>query len=489
MRRPVSTPTLVLQEVAARRLLLVQALEAQPSALWSADDRGWATRLARQTLPAGADDATCLAERARHVLQRLRTRDAALADAPEGRSWRNGWLALAALLGLAAGVLVDAVGSSQHINLLAPPVWGVIAWNLLVYAALLLPWRWPAGLRAGLVRWLGGMGLPGVAGGAKGPAAAAAAPVLAGWRALWAQAALPLAGWRAATLLHLAALALAAGLAAGLYLRGLVLDYRAGWQSTFLSAAQVQAALSTLLAPASALTGIAVPGEAALQAQRIGPGLAPTAGAAPWIHLYVAMLALFVGLPRALLALWALARAARLSRRLPLPADSVYLQRLLHELRGDAARVQLWPHGATPTPDALAALRGVLRAALGDGLEVAVAPAVAYGDEDAALPAPAPRSTLGLLLVDLASTPEDDTHGRWLRAQRAAAPGLPLLLVLDESAWAARFATLPARVAERRAAWQRFAEAAGVPACGLNLARPDPAADAAALQAALQARR
>ncbi len=481
-----STPTLALEEAAARRLLLVEALEAQPSALWSADDRAWATRLARQTLPAGADDAACLTERCRHVLQRLRTRDAALADAPESRGWRAGWLLLAALLGLAAGLLVDAVGSSQHINLLAPPVWGVIAWNLFVYAALLLPVRGPAGLRAGLARWLGERGLPGM-NGPKGAQAAGGAP-LAAWRLLWAQAALPLAAWRAAALFHVAALALALGLAGGLYLRGMVLDYRVGWQSTFLSAAQVQATLATLLAPASALTGIQVPGEATLQAQRLGPGTAPTASAAPWIHLYAAMLALAVVLPRSGLVLWALARASRLSRRLPLPADSVYLQRLLHELRGDAARVQLWPHGAAPTPDALAALRGVLRAALGDGLELSAAPAVPYGEEDAAPPAPAPRCTLGLLLADLSSTPEEDTHGRWLKALRVAAPGLPLLLVLDEAAFAARFATLPARVAERRKAWQGFADAAQLPLWGLNLARPDNAADAAALQAALQSR-
>ena len=34
---------------------------------------------------------------------------------------------------------VDAVGGSQRINLLAPPVWAVIAWNGVVYLSLLLP--------------------------------------------------------------------------------------------------------------------------------------------------------------------------------------------------------------------------------------------------------------------------------------------------------------------------------------------------------------
>ena len=60
---------------------------------------------------------------------------------------------------------------------------------------------------------------------------------------------------RIAALLHVAAAAVAIGLLGSMYLRGLVLDYRAGWQSTFLQADTVQRVLSTLLAPATALTG------------------------------------------------------------------------------------------------------------------------------------------------------------------------------------------------------------------------------------------
>ena len=62
----------------------------------------------------------------------------------------------------------------------------------------------------------------------------------------------PLATARIALCLHAAAATLALGLMGGMYLRGLVLDYRAGWQSTFLQADTVQAVLSTALAPATA---------------------------------------------------------------------------------------------------------------------------------------------------------------------------------------------------------------------------------------------
>jgi len=67
--------------------------------------------------------------------------------------------------------------------------------------------------------------------------------------------------------------------------------------------------------------------------------------------------------------------------------------------------------------------------------------------------------TLRVLLVDLAATPEDDHHGRFVDALKAAAPQLPLLLVVDESAYRRRFDQMPERIAERRAAWRQWAAA------------------------------
>ena len=144
---------------------------------------------------------------------------------------------------------------------------------------------------------------------------------------------------RAAVMLHLAAAALAAGLIGGMYLRGLVLDYRAGWQSTFLEAPAVHAVLQPLLAPATAVTGIAIPSVDTLAAQRVGPDGRGSADAAPWIHLYAAMLALFVVGPRLLLALVAALQSWWLARRWALPWQDAYFQRLMREHRGGQARI------------------------------------------------------------------------------------------------------------------------------------------------------
>ena len=84
--------------------------------------------------------------------------------------------------------------------------------------------------------------------------------------------------------LHLAAVAVAAGALAAMYLRGLGLEYRAGWDSTFLDAQAVHRWLNLLLGPASALSGIALPEPAQLEALRFSTG--PGENAARWIHLY-----------------------------------------------------------------------------------------------------------------------------------------------------------------------------------------------------------
>lgn len=459
---------LTLAEPAARRVLLVRAHETADTPLWTAEDRAWATRLARETVPADAAPARFLDERARHALQRLAPRDAAIARWQDRRLWRWTWLLAALALGLLAGLAVDAVGSAQRIDLLAPPVWGVILWNLAVYVALLLP----RGLLRGgrLAGWLARR----LAGGrvrGSGP--------LATFTADWVPRVLPALAARAALLLHAAAAALAAGLVAGMYLRGLVLDYRAGWESTFLEPASVQALLATLLAPASALTGIGIPDEAAISALRVGPGVAAGAPAAPWIHLYASMLALCVIVPRSALAVWAALRGAWAARGVKLSPEDPYLQQLLLQGRGAAPRVRVLPHGAAPSPQAVLGLRELLAGALGAEMQLRLAAPVAYGGEEGAGARPAePDTTLLVALVDLAATPEADTHGRLLRELRAAAPALPLLLLADEAGFARRFGQLPERLAQRREAWRQLAAAEGAAWLSADLERP--AADAAA---------
>lgn len=303
-------------EQEARQVLLLQAHEGEGGRHWSDDDRRWATQQAAAVVGEQATPERFAVARAAIGLQRLLQKDASARRWLERRAWHPAWVWLGALLGFIAGVAVDRLGPPEHVNLLAPAVWIVVGWNLCVYIASLVDWQ------GGTGAWLG----PWLSRRARGDLAASL---------LWTQHAAPLSMKRAALVLHTGAAFLALGLVAGLYLRGLVLDYRAGWQSTFLDTPAVQSLLNVLLAPASLVTGIAVPDVAPL---RVGPGAPAQATAAPWIHLYATTLVLWVVLPRFALALWSAWRAGALSRRFPLKLDTPYFIALHPLMRPGVSR-------------------------------------------------------------------------------------------------------------------------------------------------------
>lgn len=478
-----------LTEASARRVLLVQAVESSdpPAALWSPEDAAWASRLATETAGPAAPPARWLEQRARHACERLLPRDAALAAAaapprPPGGPGRAA--AAAAAVAFVAGLAADSLAGRGRIDLLAPPWLLLVAWNLAVYLLLAVRWPAPAGRSGSLRRWLG-RALQRMPRTATRSGAAAALAVFA---AAWAERGAALLRARAALVLHVAAAALALGLVAGLYLRGLVLDFRAGWQSTFLDAGAVHALLGVLLGPASAASGIALPDVAGVAALRVGPGAAATAPAAGWIHLLAVTLLLAVVLPRALLAAAAAAQAAWRARRVELPLAAPYYVRLLAAGRRVAPRVQVLAHGSAPDAGAALGLRALMAATLGaidDAHGLRLEAPVRYGDEDGAVPPPPAGTTLRVALVDLAATPEAEAHGRWLAVLRAASP-VPVVLLADEGAWQRRFAALPERTAGRRAAWRALAAAHGVGFASVDLGQPAAGAGRAALEQALE---
>jgi cytochrome c biogenesis protein CcdA len=519
-----------MNEASARQVLLLQAVEAAAESTvasgtsaprWSAQDGTWASRAALDSVPADAPADRYIADRARHAMQRLAQREPALAASLERRVWPRGMVFWAALAGGLTGLLADAIGNGQRINLLAPPVWGVVGWNLLVYALLLWSTVHTAGAgrrlrqvqpergrttdpveherhsKAGPLRRLMQrvLGLAAPAHGA-GNAGIGAAFTLA-----WVQRSAPLTAARVAALLHTAAAALGVGLLAGMYARGLVLEYRAGWESTFLNAGQVHAALSWLMAPAVALSGLALPDVAALEALRLSGRQTTGAGGALWIHLYAITLLLFVIVPRAALALWSACRARGLTQRFPLSLDEPYFQRLLRHRQGGAARVQVLPYAQAPTPASEQGLRALFAQVFGDAAQVHIAPVVAFGAEDdapGAAPIP-PGSTAVAALFDLTATPEAENQGRFVESLLQAAPaaavaaaaaaGSPsppaVLMLIDEAAFVKRFGAAGERIVQRREAWRALAATLGAAPVFVNLAVPDLPAAEAALQAAL----
>jgi len=470
-----------MDERSALDVTAVRVIETDEAARvnWSDDDRAWASRAAAEVVGERASPAAFLGRRAALALERLGEHDPRFVRAVRGLRWR-GWIGVAVIAGaFLAGVGVDRIGGAQTINLLAPPVFLLLAWNLAVYGALAAAPLFarrrdgaPGPLRGVLVAWGGGH-RPSIARGRFRERASRMASIAAAWSALSAR----LYAARAARILHFAAAALALGVIAGMYVRGLAFEYRATWESTFLDADRVRMLLAIALAPGAALTGVAVPDVARIAAIR-----APAAeNAALWLHLIAATVAAVVVVPRLALGLVAAWIERRRRRRLPVPLADPYFQRLLRGFRGGAERVRVTPYSFTVPAASLAGLEAVVSRAFGGGATLVVEAPVAYGDEARAEGAEGERR---IALFNAAATPERDVHGAFAAALagRAASPALALV---DEAAFRARADGQAARLEARRASWRDALSAARVTPVFVDLSAPDLAAAERALDAVL----
>lgn len=482
-------------------VLLVKAIEESDpeGALLPIAERAAATRDAARTEGAapGRPARTMLDTRAQNLLARrafvLRERlsvrfrfiDSVVALA-RGPAW-VGWVLIVA--GLTLGIVLSALDGTQRINVLSFPLLGLILWNLAVYLTVAVGWiRSLAGkhrdpsksarvlLRSGAVR----------AQRLVEKSARFNAPLAAAMRRFvgeWTEAARGLLIARAVSLFHLCAAAVGIGLVAGLYMRGIALSYQAGWESTFLDAPQVRALLSFFYSPASALTGIPVPDVAHLASIRWERGQGGE-GAARWIHLLAATAALFIVLPRLVLASIATQQAWRWSRRAPLPpALDGYFRSVFGVLPGLASgAIAVIPYAYEPSSEAAAELRRRLPAALGSQLRVTVRPVVPYGGEDDIAARLSEIPDVIVLLFNLAATPEEENHGVVIAKVRnrleAAASAAQLLLLVDAGPYAVRQAGMGNRLADRRETWRTFIAARGLPLCVVDLSTVNDGASA-----------
>ena len=474
-----------MNETDARAFLLVRAIESTDAErrIWSDEDRAWATRAAAEVVGSEAPAGTFLARRAELALERLGGRHASVLRAARIATWRPwiGWASVA--FALIAGVAVDQIGAGRRVNVLALPLLGLLAWNLLAYVLVAARSATAAAGRFDLAGPL--RGLIGRLGHATLPVLREREPLIA--RALgrfaadWTSASLPLAAARVSRILHLAALAFAIGVLAGMYARGMVMEYRAGWESTFLDAPAVSRILHVVLGPASQLTGIALPDVARLEAMRLPQGEGERA--APWLHLYAVTVGLFVLLPRAVLALVAGVLAQRRAARFFDAGTDVYAQRLERQLRGDASRVQLLPYAMSLSSVAGANLAALMARVYGAKAVIEVGEAIAWGAEEGMERAAIGEGATALwVLFPASATPERENHGTFISALRGRlGRGVPLLALVDESAFRKRFADIPARLTQRRVAWQALMDEYELPVVFVDLEAPDlPAAESAA---------
>lgn len=482
---------------ALRSILLVKNVEEQDpdGSVLPLAERDAATRDALRLHPATAGQDLeqawlVLATRAQGLQARLADRHPVVTRTLDLESHlsTSGWLVL--LVALVVGVLLSLYDSRVRIEILAFPLLGVVLWNLVVYAVLAVSafsggrapgsgsracpaWTlWPA--RWG---WQRAERMIKQSSFYHRPLSAALRKFSAEWWPL-AQPALSQQGRR---LFHVGAAAVALGLVAGFYLRGVGLEYRAGWESTFLGPEQVRVLLGWVYGPASLVTGVALPADTNAIAElhwRNGQG---GGRAAPWIHLMSATAILYVVLPRLLLALWATVRLRDVRQKI-VPPESLlpYARRVLgaSDAALPAQSVRLTAVAYRPGVATEHGVQRLLRAVFGPDTRVEFAPVIEYGNEAAMADAPLAREgDLDVLLFNLAATPEVENQGAVLQRARGrrdgGGAGSRLLVLIDASPYLARMggdATLATRIEQRHAAWQEFVRGHGLDACIVDLA-------------------
>ncbi len=478
-----------------RPVLLLQAVEtaeAGPAAAWTPADAAWASAAARREVGEQGGAPAFLVRRAQLGLRRLAERDRQwhrIAERPTGHAGL--WTVLLLALTYLAGMAGDAFTALHRVDLLPQTLVTVLllAWNFAVYGALLVVALRRAGTvdgsrsTHGLRHWADAAG-DRLAASGRWPLGSAdrawVAAVQARFSGRWLAVTRTLRLRRTVALLHAGAALLTLGVVSSMYLRGLVFDYRAGWDSTFLGAAEVHALLGAVLGPASAASGIALPDVPALARLRWADGGGE--GAARWIHLYALTLAGAIVVPRLLLAAWGALRARQAARGLALPLDDPYFVRLQRAMQAAPQPVAVLPYSYRLGAPQQAGLAAVLADVFGAGVQPRLAEPLPLGAEDA-LPQglPADLADTVVALFALTATPERETHGAFLRALARLLPARCTLHVLvDESGFRERFAAAadgPMRLVQRREAWQRLLGELSLPAPHFaDLAAPAQAA-------------
>lgn len=392
------------------------------------------------------------------------------------------WMVLAVMAAaFALGFAGHAITDPHRVDLLSASLIGIVLWNLLVYALLLLTWLRSLLRRRKMViaplqrtgsgalgqrRWLAAE----AAGkevecfarhGAAQDGAELRAQLVAGQPAAapCAMACVPASG----------AAMLALGALASLWLTGLTRAYQVGWESTFLSPSAVQTCLNLLFAPVQHLLGLAPWSLAQIQALQ-GWSAGDAADAGPrWVQLYSWLLGLMVVAPRLLLALWQGARVWWLSQHLALPLQQPYFQKLQRDWAGRATALLVQPYSLDITPEREATLRNHVAQSYGAGAQLALLPVLAYGSP---LPDASAVDAQQVLLLNLAATPEAEIHGVLL-AQVLNRWGAQTDVWLWAADFRARNSGAPARVQEREQLWREFVRSAGlnatlVPGAGVS---------------------
>ena len=456
-----NTVTVTLQQ--AKLILLAKAAEqSQDASLkWTIADTQTASLRTAHALGESATSARILSERARNVLATLSDRGVNTTVGTKAKLPMV-FVPVLILLAFVLGALTDRIASPEHlVNLLSPPFWSVILWNLGVYLVLILCMvglfgdaqsRFSLPIRKCMMSFVEKSAFTTFKKGFK-----------ATFYADWTQVVAPLIRMHVARTLHWAAVFFALGLIVSLLVRGFGTAYWAGWESTWLSekpeTVKTFIDLTYGLIPQS-LGLPPIPDLETLtqwRADRL-PFLAAPVSAAPWLIRMMIMMAAVVIVPRLIFIVFNTWRMRRYAKKVVLDLDSPYYQDILSQCRQDAKLGTLGIVTSTVDRADRAQRIKLVRNLWGTAAESEVLSFDFNNVESSTPAAPASeRKTVMLLWLDGIETPEDDVHGVALeKAKSTYAEDLAFAVWLDMVEFNERFAATPNRTKERLYHWLDF---------------------------------
>jgi len=412
-------------EQQARTAILAQALESDDPRgdLLSLSERKAAELAALKALGEGpADgralpDAQVLAVRSKHLVDLLAAKHPALGALQRPSAL---WSALAVacpVLALFAGIATDRIGNPYRVDLLSAPLLIIIGFNLLVYLVLAVLALRPKS--AAGVPWL--PSLLQQVDTWRSRQRGTSARVMAGFHQRWHLAAGHLMVDRWKTVLHLSAAAWGAGVALSLAGRGLFVQYKVGWESTFLDAETVHGLLELIFwlpTRVFELTPLTLAEVTALRNFQND-----SVAGDRWVWMYVGLTALLVILPRLLLAAWCAVRARAASHQLQLDLSTPYFGAVLAAMR----RVRLKIGLAFSNVPAQQQFAGLLRLVADDPLAQQLSISTPEGDVLQWVEQPGSDSRVDCVLsIDTGELPGPSTPSAWSGRPSVLVPGFKL---------------------------------------------------------------
>jgi hypothetical protein len=447
----------MLAQSEALDVLWAQSIEEHTGA-FSAKELSEAAHQARQELGEGAGFAAFLVRRSEKIARLFPKKRPQVPLLESGvRAGRLSVLAFCAVLFLLGAFTEKLTNTGAEINLLSPPILLLAAWNAAVYLAVLL---------SPLLRGRGLPLVPSFIGRllehrmlrkyTDSTSAEFFKSAFLRTRSVFA--------WRGSALFHLGAAFFAIGLAAGMVFEGLVTNFSAGWESTWLFNRPHWVALFLKVFYGSVPFGqslIAQITPESVIAMRFGAGY-EAVSAAPWMMQLIAILLCWIAVPRLLLAFYAHCRAKRAAGNISLDFEQGFYRKLFQQWQGQRMSIQIFPF-ATGVAEADREVLKVLSEKDEAPQKIEYFPTF---NEDNPLPEiPVGAQNEVWAVFSLGATPEGDVQGAFLADVIAAcrAKQCGVRAVVLSSAFEERFSDLPQRILTRKNTWKTFLDSYRIP--------------------------